>query len=102
MFVPQAVLTLRGSNGVGFRVWLLILTQPVPGTRALPNTVYMQSKSMSRSSRAGETVPFFKYADFAIAQFNFLGNELNLNAHIPMLDLAAIGSKEKPFVYVSA
>ena len=31
---------------------------------------------------------FFKYADFAIAQFNFLGNELNLNAHIPMLDLA--------------
>lgn len=31
---------------------------------------------------------FFKYTDFALAQFNFLGNELNLNAHIPMLDLA--------------
>ena len=31
---------------------------------------------------------FFKYSDFAIAQFNFLGNELNLNTHIPILDLA--------------
>ena len=31
---------------------------------------------------------FFKYADFAIAQFNFLGNQFNLNTHIPMLNLA--------------
>ena len=31
---------------------------------------------------------FFKYADFAIAQFNFLGNQLDLNSQIPMLDLA--------------
>ena len=30
---------------------------------------------------------FFKYADFAIAQFNFLGNQLNLNTQIPMLSL---------------
>lgn len=30
---------------------------------------------------------FFKYADFAIAQFNFLGNQLNLNTQIPMLNL---------------
>ena len=58
------MLALRGSNGVGFRVCLLILCQPVDGTRPLSNTVYMQSKSMSRSSRAGETVPFFKYVDF--------------------------------------
>ena len=31
---------------------------------------------------------FFKYADFAIAQFNFLGNQFNLNTQIPMLNLA--------------
>ncbi|PIN82266.1 MAG: alginate O-acetyltransferase, partial [Nitrosopumilales archaeon CG11_big_fil_rev_8_21_14_0_20_33_24] len=31
---------------------------------------------------------FFKYADFAITQFNFLGNQFNLNTHIPMLNLA--------------
>lgn len=30
---------------------------------------------------------FFKYADFAITQFNFLGNQLDLNTHIPMLNL---------------
>jgi len=30
---------------------------------------------------------FFKYADFAIMQFNFLGNEFNLSAEIPMLNL---------------
>ena len=63
LVIPQAVFTLRGSNGVGFRLWLLILRQPVPGTRALSNTVCMQSKSMSRSSRAGETLTCFKYAD---------------------------------------
>ena len=31
---------------------------------------------------------FFKYTDFAIAQFNFLGNQFNLNTQIPMLNLA--------------
>ncbi len=31
---------------------------------------------------------FFKYADFAIAQINFLGNEFNLATHIPLLNLA--------------
>jgi alginate O-acetyltransferase complex protein AlgI len=31
---------------------------------------------------------FFKYADFAITQFNFLGNQLNLNTQIPLLNLA--------------
>ena len=31
---------------------------------------------------------FFKYADFAITQFNFLGNQFNLNTHIPILNLA--------------
>ena len=31
---------------------------------------------------------FFKYADFAIMQFNFLGNQLNLDPHIPALNLA--------------
>ena len=30
----------------------------------------------------------FKYADFAIAQFNFLGNQLDHNTQIPMLNLA--------------
>ncbi len=30
---------------------------------------------------------FFKYADFAIVQFNFLGNQLDLNTQIPMLNL---------------
>ena len=48
-------LALRGSNGVEFRVCLLILRQPVDGTRPLSNTVYMQSKSISRSSRLDET-----------------------------------------------
>jgi D-alanyl-lipoteichoic acid acyltransferase DltB (MBOAT superfamily) len=31
---------------------------------------------------------FFKYADFAIDQFNFLGNQLNLGDQIPLLNLA--------------
>ena len=31
---------------------------------------------------------FFKYADFAITQFNFLGQQLNLSTQIPMLNLA--------------
>jgi len=31
---------------------------------------------------------FFKYADFAILQFNFLGNQLNLGTDIPFLNLA--------------
>jgi alginate O-acetyltransferase complex protein AlgI len=31
---------------------------------------------------------FFKYADFAIAQFNFLGQNLNLHTQIPELNLA--------------
>jgi alginate O-acetyltransferase complex protein AlgI len=30
---------------------------------------------------------FFKYADFAILQFNILGNQLDLNSEIPFLDL---------------
>ncbi|MSV26645.1 MAG: MBOAT family protein [Nitrosarchaeum sp.] len=30
---------------------------------------------------------FYKYADFAILQFNILGNHLNLNSEIPLLDL---------------
>ena len=63
-FVPQAVLALRGSNGVGLREWLLILCGSIDGTRPSPNTLYMQSKSMSRSSRAGETLGVFKYTDF--------------------------------------
>ncbi len=31
---------------------------------------------------------FFKYADFAILQFNFLGEQLNLGSEIPFLNLA--------------
>jgi alginate O-acetyltransferase complex protein AlgI len=31
---------------------------------------------------------FFKYADFAITQFNFLGNYFDLGTHIPLLNLA--------------
>ena len=31
---------------------------------------------------------FFKYADFAILQFNILGNQLDLNSEIPFLNLA--------------
>jgi alginate O-acetyltransferase complex protein AlgI len=31
---------------------------------------------------------FFKYADFAITQFNILGNHFNLATHIPLLNLA--------------
>jgi alginate O-acetyltransferase complex protein AlgI len=31
---------------------------------------------------------FFKYADFAITQINFLGNQFNLATHIPLLNLA--------------
>ena len=31
---------------------------------------------------------FFKYADFAITQFNFLGNQFDLDTQIPMLNLA--------------
>ena len=31
---------------------------------------------------------FFKYSDFAIAQFNILGEKINLNSNFPFLDLA--------------
>ena len=31
---------------------------------------------------------FFKYADFAILQFNFLGEQFNLTDNIPFLNLA--------------
>ena len=31
---------------------------------------------------------FFKYADFAILQFNIFGDTINLNSHFPLLDLA--------------
>ena len=42
------------------------------------------------SSLAGNLglLGFFKYADFAILQFNILGQELNLNPDIPFLNLA--------------
>lgn len=30
---------------------------------------------------------FFKYSDFAITQFNILGNHFDLNSHIPLLNL---------------
>ena len=31
---------------------------------------------------------FFKYADFAIMQFNILGNQINIGGDIPFLELA--------------
>ena len=31
---------------------------------------------------------FFKYADFAILQFNIFRDTINLNSHFPLLDLA--------------
>jgi alginate O-acetyltransferase complex protein AlgI len=42
------------------------------------------------SSLAGNLglLGFFKYSDFAILQFNFLGNLIDLNHNIPFLDLA--------------
>ena len=49
----------------------MILRGPVHGRPALPNTVYMQSKSMSRSSRAGETLAFFIYTDFYYSKSTF-------------------------------
>jgi D-alanyl-lipoteichoic acid acyltransferase DltB (MBOAT superfamily) len=49
-----------------------------------------RKKILLISSLAGNLslLGFFKYADFAIFQFNILGQELNLNPDIPFLDLA--------------
>ena len=49
-----------------------------------------QKKILLALSLAGNLalLGFFKYADFAILQFNILGQELNLNPDIPFLDLA--------------
>src|SRR3989338_3175776 len=46
-------------------------------------------KIILMSSLAGNLglLGFFKYADFAIAQFNILGQHLNLNTHLPSLNL---------------
>ena len=44
VIIPQTVLALRGSNGVGFRVCLLILRQPVDG-RADHQTLCICSQS---------------------------------------------------------
>ena len=64
--VPQAVLALRGSNGVGFREWLLIVRQRVDGTPPSPNNVNYNTKPMPRSSRAGETVVFSNMLIFTL------------------------------------
>ena len=49
-----------------------------------------RKKILLISSLAGNLglLGFFKYADFAIQQFNILGQELNLNPDIPFLNLA--------------
>ena len=49
-----------------------------------------RKKVLLISSLAGNLglLGFFKYADFAILQFNILGQELNLNPDIPFLNLA--------------
>ena len=49
-----------------------------------------QKKILLALSLAGNLalLGFFKYADFAILQFNILGQELNLNPDIPFLNLA--------------
>ena len=49
-----------------------------------------QKKILLALSLAGNLalLGFFKYADFAILQFNILGQELNFNPDIPFLDLA--------------
>ena len=49
-----------------------------------------RKKILLISSLAGNLglLGFFKYADFAILQFNILGQELNLNPDIPFLNLA--------------
>lgn len=48
-----------------------------------------RKKILLISSLAGNLglLGFFKYADFAILQFNFLGNSLNLASEIPFLNL---------------
>ena len=53
--IPQTVLALRGSYGVG-RECLWFLSGPVHGTRSLSNTVKMQSKWTLPSSRLRETL----------------------------------------------
>ena len=49
-----------------------------------------KKKILLLSSLAGNLglLGFFKYSDFAILQFNILGQELNLNPDIPFLNLA--------------
>ena len=49
-----------------------------------------RKKILLLSSLAGNLglLGFFKYSDFAILQFNILGEELNLNPDIPFLNLA--------------
>jgi alginate O-acetyltransferase complex protein AlgI len=51
---------------------------------------FLLQKILLISSLAGNLglLGFFKYADFAILQFNIFGQELNLNPDIPFLNLA--------------
>ena len=59
--------------------------------RAIWNTDSIKrKKTLLIISLAGNLglLGFFKYADFAILQFNFLGRYFDLNPQIPFLDLA--------------
>jgi len=59
--------------------------------RAIWNTDSIKrKKTLLIISLAGNLglLGFFKYADFAILQFNFLGEQLNLASEIPFLNLA--------------
>ena len=49
-----------------------------------------KKKALLVASLAGNLglLGFFKYADFAILQFNILGNSINLTSEIPFLNLA--------------
>lgn len=53
-------------------------------------SVRRQKKLLLVASLAGNLglLGFYKYADFAIMQFNILGNYVDLGSHIPLLNLA--------------
>ena len=60
------------------------------GNQIWKTKILARKKILLVTSLAGNLalLGFFKYADFAILQFNILGQELNLNPDIPFLNLA--------------
>ena len=78
------------SNYLFFLLIVSTLLDYFVGQEIWKSNNITKRKLLLISSLAGNLglLGFFKYADFAILQFNVFGDIININSHIPLLDLA--------------